>query len=92
MRSDRKEGRRRSKAAEKSNNKIYRIIALVYSVIMVLFVALLTWLNILPMKYLVAVIAVLALISDTAQMTVWFTYQNAENTALVNLHQYVQYS
>ncbi|MBR5569985.1 MAG: bacterial Ig-like domain-containing protein [Oscillospiraceae bacterium] len=28
---------------------------------------------------------------DTAQMTVWVTYQNAENTAVINLHQYVKY-
>lgn len=63
MRSDRKEGRRRNKSTAQNSNKIYRIMAIVYSVIVAIFVVLLAWLNILPMKYLIALVAVLAVIS-----------------------------
>ena len=65
MRSDRREAReaaRRQRAAERGN-RFYRLLAVIYSIIVLAFVGALIWINVLPAKYLYALIAVLLLIS-----------------------------
>ena len=65
MRSDRREAReaaRREKAAARGN-KFYRVLSILYTVIMVAFVGAMIRIDVLPAKYLYALIAILALIS-----------------------------
>ena len=65
MRSERREAReadRRSRA-EARGDKIYRVLAIVYTVILVAFIGALIWINVLPAKFLYPLIAVLVLIS-----------------------------
>lgn len=65
MRSDRRtamEAARRQRAAERSN-RLYRILAVIYSVIVLAFVGAMAWINVLPAKYLIALVVVVLLIS-----------------------------
>ena len=65
MRSDKREAReaaRRQRAAERGL-RFYRILAVIYSIIVLAFIGALIWINVLPAKYLYALIAVLLLIS-----------------------------
>lgn len=65
MRSDRREAReaaRRERAAARGN-KFYRVLSIIYTLILLAFVGALIWINVLPAKYLYALVGVLALIS-----------------------------
>lgn len=62
MRSERREEERRQRKAERGN-RFYRALSIIYTLILAAFIGLLIWINVLPAKYLYAVIGVLALIS-----------------------------
>lgn len=65
MRSDKREAReaaRRERAAARGNI-FYRVLSIIYTVILLAFIGAIIWLNVLPAKYLYALIAVLVLIS-----------------------------
>ena len=65
MRSDKREAReaaRRQRAAER-DLRFYRILAVIYSIIVLAFIGALIWINVLPAKYLFALAAVLLVIS-----------------------------
>ena len=65
MRSERREAREaaRRQRAEAREDKLCRVLSAAYSVIVLAFIGALIWINVLPAKYLWALIAVLALIS-----------------------------
>ena len=65
MRSERREAREadRRRRAEARGDKIYRVLAIVYTIILVAFIGALIWINVLPAKFLYPLIAVLVLIS-----------------------------
>ena len=62
MRSDKKEERKRKKAADRGN-RIFRGLSVIYTLIFIAFIAALIWLNVLPAKYLYGLIGILLLLS-----------------------------
>ena len=62
MRSERREEEKRQRAVARGN-RFFRILAVLYTLILAAFIGLLIWLNVLPPKYLYAIIAILILVS-----------------------------
>ena len=62
MRSERREEERRQKAAARGN-RFFRVLSVIYTLILAAFIGLLIWINVLPAKYLYSLIAVLVLIT-----------------------------
>ncbi len=65
MRSDKREAREaaRRQKAEARGNKFYRVLSIIYTLILVAFIGALIWINVLPAKFLYPLIGVLVLIS-----------------------------
>jgi len=65
MRNDRRREREARKAKKKDErmNGFCRILSIIYSILVLAFIGLIVWLNVLPMKYLIAIIVILLLIS-----------------------------
>ena len=62
MRSDRKEAQRRQKEADRGN-RVYRVLSVIYTLILISFIIALIWLNVLPTKYLYGLIGIVVLVS-----------------------------
>ncbi|MCI8608285.1 MAG: hypothetical protein HFE73_01415 [Firmicutes bacterium] len=62
MRSDKREEERRQRAANRGN-KFYRIVSILYTLILLAFIGALVWIDVLPAKYLYGLIGILVLIS-----------------------------
>lgn len=62
MRSEKREEERRQKAADRGN-KFYRVLSVLYTLILLAFIGALLWLDVLPAKYLYSLIGILVLIS-----------------------------
>jgi len=65
MRSDKREAREamRRQKAEVRGNQFYRILSIIYTLILLAFIGALIWINVLPAKFLYPLIGVLVLIS-----------------------------
>ncbi len=65
MRSDKREAREaaRRQKAEARGDKFYRVLSIIYTLILVAFIGALVWINVLPAKFLYPLIGVLVLIS-----------------------------
>lgn len=65
MRSDRKREREINRQNKKEGrmNNFSKILSIIYSVLVICFAALIIWLNVLPLKYLAALIAILSIVS-----------------------------